>query len=66
MRRIPVLNQETQMVVSLNRGPPYRPHNSTVLTMGTPKKVPLILEPPDIQRSTKPSRTRPECSGEAN
>ena len=31
------------MVVSLNRGPQYRPQNTIILIIGTPKKVPLIL-----------------------
>ena len=31
------------MVVSQNKGPQYRPQYIIILTMGTPKKVPLIL-----------------------
>ena len=31
------------MVVSQNKGTQYRPQNTIVLIMGTPKKVPLIL-----------------------
>ena len=37
---------EVYMVVSLNRGPQYRPQNATVLIIGTPNKVPLILGNP--------------------
>ena len=38
----------TYMVVSLNKGPPYRPQYTTVLIMGTPTKVPLILGNPHM------------------
>ena len=31
------------LVVSLNKGTQYRPQNTIILIMGTPKKVPLIL-----------------------
>ena len=34
------------MVVSQNRGPQYRPPNTTILIMGTPKMVSLILGNP--------------------
>ena len=34
------------MVVSINRGPQYRPQKSTSLILGTPKMVPLILGTP--------------------
>ena len=36
------------MVVSLKRGPQYRPQNTIILIMGTPNKVPLILGNPHI------------------
>ena len=34
------------MVVPKIRGPQYRPQNTIILIMGTPKKVPLILGNP--------------------
>ena len=34
------------VVVSQNRGPQYRPQNTIVFIMGTPKKVLLILGNP--------------------
>ena len=37
------------MVISQNRGPQYRPKNTTVLIIGTPNKVPLILGNPYIR-----------------
>ena len=36
------------MVVSLNTGISYRPQNKIVLTIGTPKKVLLIVGNPHI------------------
>ena len=36
------------MVVSQNRGPQFRPQNTIVLIIGTPKMVPLILGNPQI------------------
>ena len=39
---------ETNMVVSLNRGPQYKPQNAIILIMGTPKIVPLILGNPHM------------------
>ena len=36
------------MVVSLNRGPPYKPQNTIILILGTPKKVFLILGKPHV------------------
>ena len=35
-------------VVSQNRGPQYRPQNTIVLIIGTPKMVPLILGNPHL------------------
>ena len=43
-------------VVSLNRGPQYRPQNTIVLIMGTPKMVPLILGNPQVVQGLKASR----------
>ena len=38
------------MVVSLNKGTPYRPQNTIVLIIGAPKKVLLILGNPQFKR----------------
>ena len=41
--------RDRDLVLSLNRGgPQYRPQNTTVLIMGTPKMVPLILVNPHL------------------
>ena len=37
------------MVVSQNKGAPNRPQNSIILVMGTPQKVPLMLENPHMR-----------------
>ena len=38
----------SEMVVSQNKGTQYRPQNTIVLIIGTPKMVPLILGNPQI------------------
>ena len=44
----------------INRGDPYRPQNAEILTMGTPKRYPLILENKHIQHLKTP-REGPEA-----
>ena len=39
---------QVEMVISQNRGPQYRPQNTMILIIGTPKMVPLILGNPQI------------------
>ena len=39
-----------QLAVSQKRGPQYRPQNTIVLIMGTPKRVPLILGNPQLDQ----------------
>ena len=49
------------VVVSQKRGPQYRPQNTIILIIGTPKKVPLILGNPQVPlgRLRKPQRGAP-------
>ena len=42
------------MVVSQNKGPQYRPPNTIVLTIGTEKRVPLILGNPPYCHVSQP------------
>ena len=39
---------ELHIIVSLNKGPQYRPQYTIILIIGTPKRVPLILGNPHI------------------
>ena len=49
----------TDMVVSQNKGTPYRPQNTTTLIIGTPKKISLFRGNPNIDISLGHSHLSP-------